>query len=128
MNLPREMSHTARDNPPPPSMRGLWVLIILLLLFGTAGLVADILTARTTTGASKSDARAIAGLVTQVKEIEEAQAQNVEEHRIATDEAHAEICRIIESIAQARDIPVDPCVFERLTHPRPTTAPAASPR
>lgn len=125
MNLPRAMSHTARENPPPPSMRSLWALIIVLVIFGTAGFVADIITARTTTGASKSDARAIAGLVTQVKEIEEAAAQNVEEHRVATDEAHAEICRIIESIAKARAIQVERCEFKRLAHPRPT--PSATP-
>lgn len=88
LKMPDAMSRTKRDGKPPPSMRALFVLVTMAVLFGAAGTAAGIVNNLTTQGASKADIRATADLVRQVRELERESKASRDQHRTFNQADH----------------------------------------
>jgi hypothetical protein len=96
-----------------------WLLIVVLI-FGAAAAMATVplqVAALKQGGiASAGDVARNGEVLERLERIEAESARNVDDHRVANDEAHAELCRIVEDIARAAEIDVPPCDFQRLHH------------
>lgn len=111
--LPDAMSHTARDNPPPPDLKRLSIILAALIVLGLVGTTASIYAARATVGASKQDVARNRLILERVADLE-AEAKDVRtEHRVRNEELHADLCRLVFEVVQAaptlRDKGIRPC-------------------
>lgn len=124
MNLPPAMSKAHRENQPPPTVKGLYLLMLLFLLLGVVGLVADVLTARNTGAATRADLRVTTELLEQVRMLEEQAAAANAQHRTFNQQDHEciiALALLLSDPNRNRLEPVKPpCRTATLPSPAPT--------
>ena len=89
--------------------RKVFAAIVAGLVLAFIAAVAGVLNGLQVRSASAADVQRNAVLIEQVRALEEAGNRDVAEHRERNEELHADLCRLVLQIAQARDIDVEPC-------------------
>lgn len=125
---PDAMSHAAREHrerpdATPPSARRLLFLLVVLLVLGSIGTTASILTARGQQNATRDDVERNRELLQRVADLEAMNGMETEEHRRRNELLHADICRLIYDVVitvpTLKDQGIKPCAPPLLAPPTP---------
>lgn len=84
-------------------------VIIVALLLGTISVITSIKDARFNRRAQVEEVQRNRELIQQLQVAEEADARNVQEHRIRNEMVHADLCAIVVDIAKQAGLEPKPC-------------------